>query len=89
MRLSGTDLGAVLIILAGGAVGVSSSFLLLSRSDDEPGPVPVVASYGSPQVLRFDEHEAALLRIEELQEIVRFQKSLAYERQIRDRRGNP
>ena len=155
MRLSRTDLGAVLTILAGGAVGFSSSFLLLSRSDDESGPIPVVAPsataelavrveypsrmvvtlprikigemvitpviasstaelavrvehpdrmmvtsasielYGMvitpvvassiAEAIRLEEQGAALLRIEELQEFVRFQKSVAYARQVRDR----
>jgi len=50
MRLSRTDLVPVLTIIAGGAVGFSlsagiltTSLVLLSRSDDVPAPNPVVA----------------------------------------------
>jgi len=43
MRLSRRDLVPVLTIVAGGVIGASLSFSLLSRSDDVPAPEVVVA----------------------------------------------
>ena len=66
MRLSRTDLLAVLTIVAGGVIGasLSFSFLALSRSDDVPAPDPVVASYESYRSVRRSEEPRANTRFD-------------------------
>ncbi len=66
MRLSRTDLAPVLAIVAGGLIGASLSFSLLSRSDDVVFVVaPVSATYESVEVFLGRERFKEALRLQE------------------------